>query len=475
MPKKEVFWAIAIQLLLVSIAAGGDVIGPIYQDISNMPEYDRKYMRYLDFSNIPVDKLDKYLKVISGHVNGLSRKTRIQIPVVIAKTMMRLDTRYYGWNLNVWEKFRDNDLYFRIQIQTDWPGGVWEGDGKNYPKGAFKVSGATGSYTAMAPWVAETPEQLKKLAYIQKEIGDKAFVLRADWWFADTAAQEDKVVGYYGLLEIKDQKDFENVARFNVATAAELEHRRVVLNSGIALQRRRVERLATVKGGLWRTFDNKKATGKGNPAVFLDDEFTFDATEQFAPLPNGLPVWFLANNKGVRQDKAPDNIVGGDTTTHSNDTRLQVGISCWRCHSGKGESGIKEVLSAKIRKIFGKDYDQLQEIDRQYMREWQEELSTDRRRFELAIKEATGMSFQEYGEAYGDFYSWYEDAKIDLARAALDLNCTVEQFKAGMESQEKLTGQLHPDLTVILSGTLTMRQWEEVYPLAQATIRGIQP
>ncbi len=447
---------LAIALVICSAAScGADVVGPIYADLSAIGAQDRPYVRYLDLSNIPEDKREEVFKTLAGHVNALSRETDLASPAAVKGGLVRVDLRDYGWDAKVWEGFAAIDPWFHVDLEKD---------GKKFRAGA--------------PWLAETEEARKKLTAILHDMGTEAPVLRADWWFSQTAVQEGRKVGYYDLLGIKAEKDFQALIRFDPKLSAKLEHRRAVVFSGITLQPRRVERTPTVLGGLWRSFDNSNATAKANPLVFLDDEFTFEATEQFAPLPNGLPVWWLANGKGDRQDKAPDNIVGGDRTTHSNDTRLQINLSCIRCHfAAKDESGIKPIVDAKIRKISATDYDKIREIQRQYLRALKPSIEADQRNYEGAIKQATGgMTGQEWATGYAKLWSWYEDAKVDLARAAGDLGCKAEDLKAGLERQEKTTGNLHPMLSIILSGdAIPIRQWEEVHPLAQTVIRGVQP
>lgn len=463
---------LAIALVICSAAScGADVVGPIYADLSAIGAKDRPFVRYLDLSNIPEDKREEVFKTLGGHINALSRETDLASPAAVKGGLVRIDLRDYGWDAKVWEKFRDIDPYFHVQIVKDWPGGDYEG--KPYDKGSFKVS-----QTAGAPWLAETDDARKKLTAILYDMETEVPVLRADWWFAQTAVQEGRKVGYYDLLGIKAEKDYHALIRFDPKLSAKLEHRRAVVFSGITLQPRRVERTPTVLGGLWRSFDNSTAVAKANPHVFLDDEFTFEATEQFAPLPNGLPVWWLANGKGERQDKAPDNIVGGDRTTHSNDTRLQINLSCIRCHfAAKDEMGIKPIVDKKIGRITAKDYDKLRELQRQYLRALKPSIESDQRNYETAIKQATGgMTGQEWATAYAKLWSWYEDAKVDLTRAAGDLGCKADDLKAGLERQEKTTGNLHPMLSIILAGdAIPIRQWEEVYPLAQTVIRGVQP
>src|SRR5207253_2525217 len=64
-------------------------------------------------------------------------------------------------------------------------------------------------------------------------------------------------------------------------------------------------------------------------------DFRHQAEEHYLTLPNGLPVYFLGNAQGERQDSAPD-FIGSDTSVLnvSRDGRIHVCLGCVRCHAG---------------------------------------------------------------------------------------------------------------------------------------------
>ncbi len=200
-----------------------------------------------------------------------------------------------------------------------------------------------------SPVLVLDPKDKANLDYLALTTGSKAPVVRADWFQNQTAIQEGRKPGYYDFLGIKAQAGYEKLIRFAATLAKDLEHRRVIIFSGITLQPRRIDRVNTVLGGLWRSSDNVKAVGKANPLQALNGDFTFNVTEQIGPLPNGWPGFYLGNNKGERQDKAPDNVVKHYGALH-------VNLSCLECHMrGADENMIKSLDAVKLAKLESPD------------------------------------------------------------------------------------------------------------------------
>lgn len=414
------------------------------------------HVRSLTTYALPKEKRSDFVKALNGHVNGMSRELEIK-GVQVKGDIVTLDLRDYGWTPELWDSLLrvypwvDQQLV-QVQVVKWWPAGKPWLDGKVYQK----------------PFQYWAWENKTAAAYDAP--------IRADWFLAQTVIAEGKKPGYYDFLGVKDQKTFEALIRFDGKLGKALEQRRVVLVSGISLQPRRVQRDATVLGGYWRTFDNEVAKDNADPANALDDAFTFKATEAIAPLPNGMAAYGLWDDKGVLQNKAPDNIVGGDRTSASNDTRLHINLSCIRCHyQGKDESGLKGIAELKISKLASYDYAKFQELRRQYLdavKELKPLMAQDRAGYERAIKLATGWDGNTYAKKLQEFYAWYEDAKIDLKRAAYEVGVTEAKFVAALGSYEQ-KAYLLPTLTVLTGGgVINQRQWEQAFPIAVQIVKG---
>ncbi len=452
-----------------------DAMSQVHADLARMPAEARTYARYLTTYNVPTEQRTKLIQAISGHVNGLSRSVDLSAPRIIPDTqgsLLRIDLRDYEWDVALWEKLVDPAFTTVVQTVVPWEGGSWEG--QHYARGSFTYYRKT---QAIGPWLTETEDGRRKLTDVTTWTYSNSPVVRGEWFIYQTAVQEGRAPGYYDFLGIKNQKDFEKVVRFDANLAAKLEHRRAVVFSGIALQPRRVERINTVLGGLWRTFDNDKAVDAKNPLRILDDTFRFTATEQIGPLPNGMPAFYLGDNAGKRQDKAPDNIVGGDRTTSNNDTRLHINLSCIRCHMGmsKKEMGVKEADFARITKLKSTDYQQYLDLKRQYLRDLAPEIVGDRARYEVAIKRITGLTPFEYATELGKAYARH-DGPVTPDRAAADLGTTKAKMLAAFRAYDA-RADLDPVLSLLMDGkAIPVQQFEEVIPIAHSTLRGyIQP
>ncbi len=451
-----------------------------HADLVRIPVDDRRYVRYLSLYATKDAERAKLIQAISAHCNSLSRNIDIRPPTIVpdnAGSLLRVDLRNYEWNTEVWEKLVDP--YFTTTIKegatVQWEGGIWPGDGKNYPAGSFTYKRP--KTTILAPWLAESPAAVKKVADVANWTYSKSPIVRGDWFVYQTIIQEGRAAGYYDFLGIKDQKGFEQVIRFDAVLASRLEHRRAMVFSGIALQPRRIERTNTALGGLWRTFDNEDAINEKNPLTILDDDFKFDATEQIAPLPNGMAAFFLGDNKGKKQDKAPDKIVGGDRTGKGNDTRLHICLSCIRCHFGmsKKENGVKEADFARITKLKSYDFQKYDDLQRQYKRDLDLDIFIDRAKYTAAIKKATGgMTPFDYAAELTKVYDRY-DGPVTPERAAADLGILKEKMLGAFRAYDE-KADLNPVLSILLDGrAIGIRQWEEVFATANATIRGYVP
>lgn len=462
-----------------------------YADLSTASAEAVPYIRYLSLANLKEDKenYQKYIGLLSGHLNSLSRYAKIVPPKLVKDYLLKFDIRDYQWDPKVYEQFAEDDPYFHVRavlvpayVTGKQPDPVKKDDKQDAKKDDKAVVKKDESKSLWAPWLIKDDDSAKKLEKLYEVTGSTTIVLRADWFFHQTAISEKRRVGYYGLLGIKKIEDFEAAMRFDRKLAKDLERVRVVVSSDITLEPRRLEGTRSATGDVWRTFDSEEAVGKKNPLVFLDDELEFDASEQFGHLPNGLPVWWLGNGKNVRQDKAPDQVVGGDRTKagehrgRGNDRRLHVNLSCIRCHFVGKNSGVKDFNHEHIDWIKSPDYEKLKELQSKYLEEIDSRVAASRLVYETSVKRASGMATKDYGEAYDEFWSRYDNAHIDLKRGAIELGVTPEEFKAGLERQEKIIGYVHPLLSIIKNGGyIPINQWQEVYSLSHAVIRGVQP
>lgn len=473
--------------------APADVTEQVHADLVQMPSVERQYARYLTLYATPAAERPKAIQAISGFVNCISREVALKPPAIVPGTqgaLLRVSLLHYEWDAGTWDKLADPYLTKTVEVETKtsrvpWEGGTWPGDGRYYPRGAFEVErkGKKERRPAFAPWLLEkergdpaADKREKMLLEIGAYTRSKMSVVKAEWFVGQLAIQRKRPVGYYDFLQVKDQKDFDALVRFDVKLSAKLEHRRVTILSDIAVDKaRRLERTDSVKGGRWQTFDNEKAIGDRNPIKVLDGTFKFDATEIIAPLANGMPAFFLGNDKGVRQDVAPPEIVGYDRTARGLDGSVHIFKSCVGCHFAekKEECGVKKAVFAKPTR-FASKYDPkvIVELERQYLREIEPEIEGDRLRYIRAIKQATGgMEPFEWANELLKLIARYE-GDVTPERAAADLGVTrAAMVKAFRDYDAK--ADLDPVLSVLMEGgAIGITQWEDAINAAHLALRG---
>lgn len=463
------------------IQAPADAWVAAERDLVKLPETQRLLVRYLTFYDRPLKERQDLHGVYSGHVNQLSTEPDlIQMAPVPGSdgSLFRINMEDYGWTKSLWEQLAEADPWFHVKLTVQevvvpWEGGVWPEDGKFYAAGSFTVKRKRQT-TAIAPDIA--PKQT--VAAVVAMTGSTVPVVRGDWFLALTVTQNKGRPGYYTMLGVKNQKGFEKLVRFDADLGRKLEHRRIVVFSGIVNSGvvRRVERKATVLGGLWATSDSEDAVGNKNPLRELDDvNYEFDATEQIAPLINGMPAYLLANNKGVLQNEAPNNVVGGDRLGGGNDTRLRIGISCIRCHFGPKENGVKDLDSIRIGKLKSVDYKKFQELRRLYLRDVAPLVANDRNLYATAIKQVTGLEATEWAQGVQREFSRYEDARIDAVRAAAEIGVGRDALIKAFQGYDLATDNLDPVLSVIMNGgAVPQRQWEEAYHTARQVMFSVK-
>jgi hypothetical protein len=459
-------------------------VAAAHADLLAQPANLQPLIRYLSLYNLTEPERANAARVLSFHVNSLSREAYIVQPVSIAAgPLLRVNLSDYGWDRKTWERLAEADPYFHVQIEEviDQPYGVME-------NGRFRqtevVKEKTGKKsTALAPWLAETPAAQATLADLVNRTQSQAPVVRADWLFHQTAIQDGRKAGYYDFLGLGNTvADFDKLIGFDQKLAEQFkaEMAGVVLRSTVALNNRRLVRFGKIGGAKWLTLDAKTNVDKRNFARVLDDGFEFDATEQIASLPNGLHAFFLANAQGQRQDTAPD-FIASDATAPGTDRRVHAALSCVRCHA----EGIRPIndwvrrLVAPPLALQSPDYERLKRLRQLYLGDLAAAVKRDGDDYAVAVAKTNGLSLAANARAYGQFWARYAETDFDLARIELELGMPREVFLPAFREYAAKTGSLDPIIAGLLqTPPLAVRSehWEEAFPLAQLAIKGyVQP
>lgn len=459
-------------------------------DCAKLPHDAQRTARYL-VNALPVAEREKGYRVLSGHVQHLSREPDLVKPYIVRNSggmLLRVHMDDYRWKRETWEKLADVDPHYHLrliveEVQFDvvweiWPGGVWK-DGKPYPRGSFqhqvKVPRARGKaqrQSAQAPWLHDgTAESKAHLARLNLLTGSAAPILRADWFFNRTAAQFLRDgTGYYDFLEIKSRKDFQKLIGF-IGPRFRPEARDSIGRSDVLPEPRAFVREDAKGGGYWYSIDFDVAVDKKNPLRVYGEDIEKEAVahEEWGFLPNNFwATGAFDAKKGDAQAFAPAEVGAQDDHSKTNDKRIHVNVSCHRCHNDGGMKDFKGWASSQFHrgKIVGPDANKLKELRRQYVRNLQGAMKRDRQQFAEAVKEVTGWEDPKaYSAAYAWYWERYEDAKVDLSYAAADLGVTDKRLRAAIDRFVD-AGQADTVAAGLVDGEgIGIRQYEEVIPL----------
>jgi hypothetical protein len=417
-----------------------DAVKAAREDLVKIPEGLRHNIRYLSLHNWDLKKRAYFRPTLSGHANKLSRLSKIE-PLRIGGPrgeILRVDLTQYGWTADLWEKLADPYFteagYADRYEDEEWGRWDYSTGVKKWIKTETKkklVKGRTA--IRIASWLDADPNMRDLFRWT----GSYVPVSRADWWFNQTAAAEDRAAGYYDWLGIKDEASFAKLVGVieDESRKRRFELRESVGESGVATHRvRAIVRDDALGGGRWKTFDFDNAKDARQALINLGrdvEKTNWKATEQYGFLPNNLWAVGAFDRQGKIAKSVPGN-VANDHASRSNDKRIHNGVSCFRCHTNGGLQDIDEWARSNLNAPLAlntTDYKKYVELREQYLRDLTAFVKRDRSQYEEAIKEATGLDSKEDSKRYAELWELYEDAKVDTAHAARDLGLETEEFR----------------------------------------------
>jgi hypothetical protein len=408
----------------------------------------------------------------------------------------------------------------RVNWSEPWPYGDW-----HYEE---VVQPVRKPVRALSPEMtySRTPQQSQQrgraLAGLVERMKTVAPLFYADWFFRFTAVQDDDrfpgqgVPGYYDFIGVgTKQEDFEKLIAADLDTARftfKAELSAIVARSRVTHNNRRMGRVEKLGGAYWFTIDSRTNTGKANVIHNPDDLdvarnglknitgkkgfaqiaasklIDFQATEQLGHSPNGLLKWWLANNKGERQNSAPD-FIAGDSTAPGTDKRVLINLSCNRCHV-EGIHPITDWIRSVATNPLQVQPTNLDFALRQrqlYLSDLGDAVATDQLRYRKALWKATclpgkadGLEAVKFNPLYRWMWKQYQEDDFELDRIARRLGTTREAAIIALDSVAKKIGGLDPVLGGLLRAVAAEKKevgirsehLEEVYPVLAATARG---
>jgi hypothetical protein len=455
-------WSVLLGVLLAAVAAAApapvrgpvtpaEVVGQALTHARTLPADVARTQRYLSLHNVPPADRDEATRVLAFHLNGFGREPDLVPLTKAGADVLTWNLRDFGVDRFVYGRLGQKDPYFHVTLDV-----------------------AGRRTVAAAPWL-----DAKAIGELIRLTQSESPVLRADWFFVQTAVQADRGdTGYYDFLGVgKLLADFDRLVGLDrkEAERLRLEQAAVVVRSGVGLNNRQVHRLQALTGGYWITLDPKANVGERNAIRQLDKTFVFDAQEVYGTLPNGLFAYFLADAAGNRADTAPD-FIASDRQSTGNDARVHVARSCVVCHA-EGLRPIDDYMRRVYRPPLGltsPDYDTSRRLRQLYLSDLQEKHDADVSRFARALRRLNGLTPPENARAYGRFWDRYQEAGRTIDDLAREVGETPVRLRARLQEAGK-AGGLDPILAGLLADPpepLRAEHVEEVFPLLVQTPGG---
>jgi hypothetical protein len=465
-----------------ALAGPNEAVAAALKDARVLPAEVATHVRYLTTCALrDADKAD-FAKVLSFHVNSLSREVDLGQLVRIAPDLYRVDLRDFGWDARVYERLADSDPWFHIRLKTETeetePWGHYE-NGDRAGRFVITEQRKTGrkvvrQITAAAPWL-----DASAIAELVRRTASTTPLLRADWFFVQTAISEGRDPGYLDFLGIKNRADFEKLVGLDAELAKRLqrETRAILTRSGVALNNRQIVRFQTITGGYWVTLDSEKSTDRDNAARLLDGDYQHDAEEIYGVLPNGLfAVGAFAAKDGAVQETVPDKIASDGSTT-SNDRRIHTAKSCFTCHV-EGIRPIDDYARRLYRgsvKLQAVDYDQFRRLQRLYLSDLDSKVRRDQADYAEVLGRVNGLKPGENARAYLRAWDSYVEHDLSPDDVARELGVARAALVEALKKYATTTGQLDPVLASVLQQPplpLRREHVDEAVPLFYLALKG---
>lgn len=447
------------------------------EDVKKQAEDRRLYLAYYWVGSIPKEEMETFFRVFSFHINSLSRETDLIVPVRIAEDVWRVDIRDYGWDKKTYNTLSQVDPYFHVKLQEvliptfavgvrvetirscsacyyNNPSRIWGTVPKDMPftvrgvkdglllfnteDGELGIQSAdvriVGGSTSKrlfssAPWLPT-----KTMVELVQLTDNDAPLLRADWFFIQTARQIDlrnkAVVGYYNFLGVKKEKDLEELAGISrdVVERLRRETRAIITESSVTHHNRQIAR---IQDGYWESLDVESNENRENAVRQLDKDYVPAAKEVYFRLPNGLWGYAAVDAKtGNLANSVPDSIAS-DNKSSSSDHRVHPGLSCIRCHV----EGLRPLddWSRKFyanppgdTKLVAIEYDRAKRLKQLYLGPIFDGYDDDQRIYTRVLGRLLGWTPKELAKNYASVWQSYADTKVTGEILARELGTTHE-------------------------------------------------
>jgi hypothetical protein len=285
----------------------------ILRDVRREKEagHDVADLRYLSLNHLLADgqnaDLPLHRAALAKALNHLSTQKQIVTPVSIdapLDTVYRIRLSELGWDWTPFTKRADATLYDLVLLE--------------YPLATLPPHSPVGQ-RIVEEYLAAVP-MLRPIPYVR---GD---------WLASVATQYPL---YNDLLRLPPTlAGLEK--RVGVAAGPNMK-RAGITASAIVNGNRLVERRSSGDGYLWRTYDLIGRRGLDELLADAGDTQYAAPGEVIFPLRNGLPGYFIADGRGIREDE----MYPWQLNELRKKTGERIGLSCLTCHT-RGLEKVKD-------------------------------------------------------------------------------------------------------------------------------------
>lgn len=377
---------------------------------------DRLRARYLDLTMLAnagysEEQLEVYRQATSFLLNSLSTGRTVLAPKAVDKQKLiyRIDLRDYGWSAATWTEF---ERIYPYAVEYD-------------------------QNSRLFPFDEISAEQLRR------ETGTQIPFIQADWFLSHGSRPPlyFQVLNLPGTLQELEAQLGVNIDR-NIRDEQVL--RAGFKDAGPSQNNRVIERhdLGGNRGALWVSYDFVDNLGLHD--VFSHPlDFQENGGELIFNLDNGLQGYYVINAAGVRQDKAPNNIV---QDPRSRDGAVETGISCMNCHQEDGQlpkfdevrdfalaTGANAATIESVLGIYSTQADLKDVFDR-------DQNLYRTARAALGINKVNGTTMHSLDDTH--------QGLIDLDNAAAAVGLTVDDFKRALDASP----QAFPPEVITLRG-----------------------
>ena len=381
------------------------ILETIQHHIETLPIPNRAFARYFSTTHLynaglPTEPLHSHYLALSKLVNSLSWGADIVNPEPIntEETLFYIDLRNYEWDTN--------DSWTKIE--------------KHYPYN-IKYEGA------------DQTDARDLFRDLQSEMRCEVPYVHVDWFIGK--ASEPPL--YNEILALPDtDTDLETLLGVDVVSNLKNDPgvrvwRAGIINSGVSRHNRVVERHKSDYGAYWKSYDFAGSVGRQNISVH-PLSFNHDGGEVVFNLPNDLQAYHLFDEKGVRLDKAPVEIVSTDTS----DPAVYNGISCIGCHTDGMKpftDEVRAVIQAVQNPIFNKAHALRLYVEQTVMNILVEQ---DTERFVTALtKTGNSSGGPEPISRFHGIYNSYLDAAHAAAAVGLPKNIFLSKIQENADLQ----------------------------------------